>query len=91
MFANNNIPSKYLRSFDLPGDTHVILLEINLKQRKLLVVSIYRPLNENLDYFLSSIIGLLDRYIKSQEGSCIDLIIASRHTLHQFLMFLKQE
>ena len=51
VFVNNDIPSKYLRSFDLPGDIHVILLEINLKQRKLLVVSIYRPPDQNLDYF----------------------------------------
>ena len=43
VFANDHIPSKYLRSFHLPGYTHAILFEINLKQRKLLVVSVYRP------------------------------------------------
>ena len=124
MFVNNGIPSKYLRNSHLPGDKQAIPLEINLKQRKLLVVSIYRPPDQNLDYFLSSIAGLLDRYLKpyedfaimgdfnanesnpametflnqhkfkniikskkrykSQEGSCIDFIITSRHSLHQF-------
>ena len=124
VFVNNDIPSKYLRNSHLPGDIQAIPLEINLKQRKLLVVSIYRPPDQNLDYFLSSITGLLDHYLKSyedfvimgdfnanesnpametflnqhkckniiksktcyksQEGSCIDLIITSRHSLHQF-------
>ena len=51
VFINNDTPSKYHRSFHLLGDTQAISLEINLKQRKLLVVSIYRPPDQNLDYF----------------------------------------
>ena len=124
MFVNNDIRSNRLRSFHLPGDILAIPFEINLKQGKLLVVSIYRPPDQNLDYFLPSITGLLDHYLKpykdfvimgdfnanesnpametflsqhkckniiksktcykSLEGSCIDLIITSRHSLHQF-------
>ena len=53
--------------FHLPEDRLAIPFETNLKQRKLLVVSIYRPPDQNLDYFLSSIIGLLDHYLKSYE------------------------
>ena len=129
VFANNDIPSKYPRNFHLSGDIQAIPLDINLKQRKLLVT--YRPPDQNVDYFLSSITGLLDHYLtsyedfvimgdfnanesnpametflnqhkckniiksktcyKSQEGSCIDLIITSRHSLHQFSHVLKQE
>ena len=37
VFGNNDIPSKYLRSFHLPGDIQAIPFETNLKQRKLLV------------------------------------------------------
>ena len=66
VFVNNDITSKYLQSFHLPGDI-AIPFEINLKQCKLLVVSIYRPPDQNLDYFLSSITGLLDYYYKSYE------------------------
>ena len=40
-FVNNDIHSKYLRNFHLPGDIQAIPLEINLKQRKILVVSRY--------------------------------------------------
>ena len=49
-----DIPSKYLRSFNLPDDIHVINIEVNIKQRKLLVVSIYKPPDQKLEYFLSS-------------------------------------
>ena len=124
MYGNKNIPSKYLRSFHLPNDTQVIPIEVNLKQRKLLVVSIYRPPDQKLAYFLSSITDLLDHYFetyedltyaigefnesetspalasfldeqkcknikiktcfKSVKGSCIDLILRSRPSLHQY-------
>ena len=71
VFVNNDIPSIYLRSFNLHGDIQAIPLEINLKQRKLLVVSIFRPPDQNLDYFLSSIAGLLDHYLNSYEDFVI--------------------
>ena len=41
VYFNKDIPSKYLRSFHLPNDIQVIPTTLNLKQRKLLVVSIY--------------------------------------------------
>ena len=71
VLGNSDIPSKYLRSFHIPGDTQAIPFEINLKQRKLLFVSIYRPPDQNLDYFLSSITGLHDHYLKSYEDFVI--------------------
>ena len=71
MFVNNDTPSKYLQSFYLPGDIQAISIGINLKQRKLLVASIYRPPDQNLDYFLLSITGLLDHYLNSYEGFVI--------------------
>ena len=125
VYVNKNIPSKYLRSFHLPNDLQVIPIEVNLKQRKLLVVSIYRPPDQKLAYFFSSITDLLDHYLKiyedfivigdfnesetspaldsfldeqkckniiksktcfkSVKGSCIDLILISRPSLHQFI------
>ena len=64
VFVNNDIHSKHLRSFHLSGDIQAIPLEINLKQRKLLVVSINRTPDQNLEYFLSSITVLRDHYLK---------------------------
>ena len=52
-------------------DIQVIPIEVNLKQRKLLVISIYRPPDQKLAYFLSSITDLLDHYLKAYE----DLIV----------------
>ena len=124
VFVNNDTPSNYLQSFHLPGDIQAIPLEINLKQRRLLVVSTHWPPDQSLDYLVWSISRWLDHYLKSYEdidimgdfnanesnpamkaflnqhkskniiksktcfksqvGSCIDLIIISRHSLHQF-------
>ena len=64
VFVDNDIPPKYLRSFHLPGDIQAIPFEINL-------VSIYRPPDQNLDYFLSSIAGLLHLCLKSYEDFVI--------------------
>ena len=44
-----------------------IPIEVHLKQRKLLVFSIYRPPDLKLAYFLSSITDLLDHYLKTYE------------------------
>ena len=71
VFFNTDIPSKYLRSFHLPGDIQAITFGINLKQRKSLIACIYRPPDQNLDNFLSSITGLLDHYLTSNEDFVI--------------------
>ena len=71
LFVNRDIPSKYLQSFPIPKDIQVIPIEMILKQRKLLVISIYRPPNQNLVYFLSVITSLLDHYLKHYEDFVI--------------------
>ena len=48
VYVNKNISSKYPRSFHLPNDIKVIPIEVHSKQRKLLVVSIYRPPDQKL-------------------------------------------
>ena len=68
VYVNKDIPSKYLQSSHLPNDMQVIPIEVNLKQRKLLVVSIYIPPDQ---IFSSSITDLLDHYLKTNE----DLIL----------------
>ena len=59
--------SKYLQSFNLPNDIQVIPIEVNLKQFKLLVVSMYRPPDQKLEYFLSSTTDSLHHYLKTYE------------------------
>ena len=65
VYVNKNISSKYLRSFHLPNDIKAIPIEVHLKQ--LLVISICRPPDQKLAYFLSSITDLLDHYLKTYE------------------------
>ena len=60
VFVKKDIPSKYLRSFHLPSDIQAVPTNVNLKQRKLLMVSINRPPHQKLDYFLASLIDSRD-------------------------------
>ena len=79
MYVNKDIPSKYLRRFHLPADKQVIPSEVNLKQRKLLVVSIYEPPDQKLEYFISSTTDLLGHYLKTYKDfiAIIDLMICT--------------
>ena len=67
MYVNKNVASKYLRSFHLPNDIQFISIEVNLKQRKLLVVSIYRLPDQKLAYLLLFITDSFDHYLKTYE------------------------
>lgn len=64
MFLNEFVPSKHFQNFKLPTDIQAIPKEVNLKQRKLLILSIYTPLNQNLDLFLNSMGNMLDLFFK---------------------------
>ena len=59
-----DIPSKCLKIFNHPENIQAISFEISLKQRKLFAVTIYRPPDQNLNYFLPSIKVVLDHYLK---------------------------
>ena len=48
-----------------------ISFEISLKQRKLLVMSIYRPPDQKFHYFLSSITVVLDHHLHHYEDFII--------------------
>ena len=67
VFFNNDIPSKYLRSFYLLGDIQTFPLEIKQKQRKLLVVCIYRSPDQNFFFFviyhLITILKVLQKFL----------------------------
>ena len=54
------MPSK----FPSPEDIQAVPFEISSKQRKLLVVSIYRSPDQKLDYSLFSITVALDHYLQ---------------------------
>ena len=64
VFVNKDTLSKYLQSFHLSEHIQVIFFEISLKQRKLMVVTIYRPLDQNFDYYLSSSTVVIDHNLQ---------------------------
>ena len=58
LFFNEDIPSKHLHSCKIPPAIQAVPVEVNSKQRKLLILSIYRPTVQNLDFFLNSMMSL---------------------------------
>ena len=62
VYVKEGISSRYLKDFSLPPDIQFIPIELRLKSYKWLVVFIYRPPSQNLDYFLDNISNLLDFY-----------------------------
>ena len=90
MFVDKDISSKYLQSFHLPAVIQAIPLEINLNQCKLLVVSIYRTPDQNLDYFLSPITALLNHYLWSDEDFAIMGDFNANESIPEMETFLNQ-
>ena len=91
MDVNKDILSKYLRSFHLPNDIQVTLIEVNLKHRKLLVISIYRPLDQKLENFLSCITDLHDHYLKTYENFIVKSGFDERETSPAIESFLNEQ
>ena len=71
VYVNSNIPSKVLKVDDCPSDIQVILVEINLKKQKWLVVAMYTPSSQCDNYFRTELTKILDKYIGSYENTVI--------------------
>ena len=65
--------------------------KVSLKLRKLLVVTTYRPLDQNLDYFLSSITAALDHYLQYFEDFSILADFIEREHNPKMQSFLSQQ
>ena len=53
---NENIPCKTINTFNFSNSLEVVLLEINLKNKKILVTGCYKPPSLNDEYFLDQLI-----------------------------------
>ena len=69
-YVNSDTPSRKL-SFKLPQDVQIIPIELNLRKRKWLIISIYRPQKQNIRYFLEHLSSMLDFFWKIYEYSVI--------------------
>ena len=71
VYVNSAIPSRRLPSLSLPADFQVLLIELNLRHHKWLVVSIYRHHSQNLPYFLTKLSSIVEYYSASYESIVI--------------------
>ena len=62
VYVKKGLPSNRLKVFNIPDDIQIVTIEIVLKNSKWLVISIYRPPNQKLEYFLRTLSEILDFY-----------------------------
>ena len=62
VYVDTNISSKRIFSSLLPDDIQVIILEINIKNRRLPILCIYRPPKQKLNYFVDYLSDLIDKF-----------------------------
>ena len=61
VYIDTNISSKRIFLNSIPKDIQAIVFEIIIKNRRLLMICIYRPPKQNLNYFLECINDIIDR------------------------------
>ena len=61
-------PIKALTQYKAPNDLGCGMIEINLKNKKWLVVAIYRPPSQTKQYFFDEISKILDHYCRQYEN-----------------------
>ena len=61
-YVNQDIPCKTINTFNFPNSLEVILLEINLRNKKALVIGCCKPPSLNDEYFVDRLHGALSFY-----------------------------
>ena len=64
VYINESIPSRRLNGFIFGNDMQIVPVELNLKKRKWLIFSIYRPPRQNLTNFLTVLSAAIDFYTR---------------------------
>ena len=92
VYVKKGLPSLQLTSFSIPKDIQIIPIEIRLKNMKWLIISIYRPPKQDLRYFLSILVSLMDFFNYERcviigdfnaEPSDVRMILSNqKHCLH---------
>ena len=71
IYVKASLPSKTINHYDFQKDIQCIVMELNVANKKCVIVSIYRPAKQNINYFLSSLSEGLDFYSKHYDNICI--------------------
>ena len=71
VYVKSLIPSRCLSCENLCNSIQDVHLEINLRKEKWLVISIYRPPLQNLEYFLNKLTKMIDFFADTYENYLI--------------------
>ena len=61
-YMNKDIPCKIINTYNFPNSFEVLPLEINLRNKKILVIGCYKPLSLNVECFLDQLHDALSFY-----------------------------
>ena len=62
IYVNEDIPSRELNHHTCPNDIQHIVIELNLRKQKWLVIGIYHPPNQSSSCFLDCLSDIIDQY-----------------------------
>ena len=68
IYVRERAPIKALTQYKAPNDLECGMIEINLKNKKWLLVAIYRPPSQTKQYFFDEISKMLDHYCRQYEN-----------------------
>ena len=68
IYVRERAPMKALTQYKTPDDLECGMIEINLKNKKWLLVAIYRPPSQTKQYFFDEISKMLDHYCRQYEN-----------------------
>ena len=71
VYVKSSIPSRRLSCENLCNAIQAVPFEINLRKEKWLVILIYRPLSQNLEYFLNKLTKMIDFFANTYENYLI--------------------
>ena len=66
-----NLPSKLISFCNLSSEIQCIPIELNISTKKYALLSIYRPPNQNINFFLDKLSETLVIYSKHYENFCV--------------------
>ena len=71
LYVKANLPSKLIRFYNFLNEIQCIPIELNISTKMYVLLSGYRPPNQNINFFLDELSEALDIYSKHYENICI--------------------
>ena len=71
VYVKGSLPARELQTYKLPFDIQAIPFEIYLRKEKWLVICIYKPPLQNIQYFLNVLTDFLDFYSMQYDNKVV--------------------